>query len=73
MFEMRERPEVSIIMLYFPSGDIVGARICDESRFVTAVRQILDCLALLYGRGVIHRNIRLDNVLIEQARTSRSC
>ena len=59
---MHERPEVSIIMPYFPSGNIVGAGVCDESRFV----KILDCLAFLHGRGVTHRDIKPDNVLVEQ-------
>lgn len=37
VFEMRERPEVSIIMPYFPYGNIAAAGVYDESKFVTAV------------------------------------
>ena len=65
VFELREKPEVTIIMSYFPSGNIVQAGICDESRLVTAVGQILDCLTFLHGRGVTHRDIKPDNVLVE--------
>ncbi len=54
-------------MLYFPCGNIVGVKVDDEPRFVTAVRQILDFLAFLHGRGITHRDIKLDNVLVEQA------
>jgi serine/threonine protein kinase len=63
---MRETPEVSIIMRYFPSGSIVGAGVCHKSRFVTAVGQILDCFTFLHRRGVTHRDIKPDNVLVEQ-------
>ena len=65
MFELREKPEVMIIMPYFPRGNIVQAGIREESRLVTAVGQILDCLTFLHGRGVTHRDIKPDNVLVE--------
>ncbi len=54
-------------MPYFSSSNIVGAGVYDESRFVTAVGQILDCLAFLHGRGITRRDIKPDMVLAEQA------
>ncbi|KAK4031962.1 hypothetical protein C8A01DRAFT_41599 [Parachaetomium inaequale] len=45
---MRERPEVMIIMRYFPRGIIMHAGVCGESKFVTAFGQLLDCLAFLH-------------------------
>lgn len=67
VLEMRERPEVMIIMPYFPSGNIVQAGVCDESKLVTAFGQILDCLTFLHNRGVTHRDIKPENVLVELA------
>ncbi len=62
---MRDWPEVMIIMRYFPAGNITQAGVCDESKFVTAIGQILDCLTFLHSRGVTHRDIKPDNVLVE--------
>ncbi len=63
--EMREDPEVMIVMRYFPSGSIAQAQIYDKSKLVTAFGQLLDCLAFLQSRNVTHRDIKPDNVLVE--------
>ncbi|KAI1271410.1 kinase-like protein [Xylaria sp. FL0933] len=65
VFEMREEPEVMIVMRYFPSGNIVQAAIHDESRLITAFGQLLDCLSFLHSRRITHRDIKPENVLVE--------
>ncbi|KAI0811675.1 kinase-like protein [Xylaria sp. FL0064] len=65
VFEMREEPEVMIVMRYFPSGNIVQAAIHDESRLITAFGQLLDCLGFLHSRRITHRDIKPENVLVE--------
>ncbi|KAI0426212.1 kinase-like protein [Xylaria sp. FL1042] len=65
VFELREEPQVMIVMRYFPRGNIVQAGIRDESKLVTAFGQLLDCLAFLHSRRVTHRDIKPENVLVE--------
>jgi serine/threonine protein kinase len=67
MIEMRENPDIMIVMPYFKCGSIVQAEVCEESKLVTAFGQLLDCLTCLQTRGITHRDIKPDNVLVELA------
>ncbi|KAF2759763.1 kinase-like protein [Pseudovirgaria hyperparasitica] len=66
VIELRERPEVMIVMPYFPCGDMAHAGILAESELVTAVGQIIDCLAFLHSHDIAHRDIKPENVLFEE-------
>ncbi|KAK3311727.1 kinase-like domain-containing protein, partial [Chaetomium strumarium] len=67
MIELHESPDIMIIMPYFKCGNIVQAEVYEESKLVTAFGQLLDCLTFLQTRGITHRDIKPDNVLVEVA------
>lgn len=65
VFELREIPEPMIIMTYYPDGNIVDAGIVDEVRRVTSFGQVLEGLAHLHANGVVHRDLKSENFLVE--------
>ncbi|KAK2591045.1 hypothetical protein QQS21_011277 [Conoideocrella luteorostrata] len=66
-FELRETPEVMMVMPYYPSGSIAQAPNMSEEKFVTAFGQIIDCLAFLHSKNIVHRDLKPENILYEPA------
>ena len=67
VFELREKPEYLIFMKYYPLGNIVDAGIVDEDSFITAFGQVLDGLQHLHRKGVVHRDLKPQNLLVEKS------
>ena len=64
-FEFRSYPEPTIIMAYYPLGNIADANVVDESLYVSAFGQIVDGLKHLHESGVVHRDLKPENFLVE--------
>ncbi|KAF2007836.1 kinase-like protein [Amniculicola lignicola CBS 123094] len=67
VFELRETPEPTIIMEYYPLGHIDSTTGTNEAEYVTAWGQILDGLQHLHAKGVAHRDLKPENILIERS------
>ncbi|KAL8808694.1 MAG: hypothetical protein Q9200_004109 [Gallowayella weberi] len=65
VFESREPPELAIIMQYYPLGNIEDSSTSYDER-VTAWGQILDGLRHLHAKGVVHRDLKPQNILVER-------
>ncbi len=65
VFELRETSELMIIMAYYPNGNIVNAGVVDDDRRVSSFGQVLDGLAHLHANGVVHRDLKPQNFLVE--------
>jgi serine/threonine protein kinase len=65
VFEFREAPDPMIIMEYYPDGNIVDALIISDERRISAVGQILDGLSYLHAKGLVHRNLKPENLLVK--------
>ncbi|KAL7919348.1 kinase-like domain-containing protein [Trichoderma austrokoningii] len=65
VFELRETPEVMMVMPYYPSGSISQAPNMTEEKWITAFGHILDCLAFLHSKNIVHRDLKPENILYE--------
>ena len=65
VFELRETPEPTIIMAYYPHGNMMDARVLDEARRMSGFGQVLEALSHLHAKGVVHRDLKPENFLVE--------
>ncbi|KAJ2896229.1 hypothetical protein MKZ38_005723 [Zalerion maritima] len=65
VFELREKPEPTIIMAYYPQGNMVDALVLDEARRMSGFGQVLEALGHLHEKGVVHRDLKPENFLVE--------
>jgi len=60
---------VYIVLEYVPGGllfdlcQTVGAMGEDGGRYF--MKQMIDCLAYMQGKGVVHRDLKLENILVD--------
>lgn len=72
MFETKE--SIFLVMPLFAGGDLVDAmnrrvrKRLSESEARLVVRQLLQALAYLHRRGIIHRDVKPENVLLHDSR-----
>ncbi|KAF7507545.1 hypothetical protein GJ744_010336 [Endocarpon pusillum] len=65
VMELWETPEPLIVMDYYDLGNIIEAGVAYD-QYVTAVGQILDSLDHLHAKGVAHRDLKAENLLVER-------
>ncbi|KYG42068.1 hypothetical protein M433DRAFT_7455 [Acidomyces richmondensis BFW] len=65
-FELRDIPEPTIIMAYYPDGNIADAAdAMDEAAYISACGQVLCALQHLHNQGIIHRDLKPENILVQ--------
>ena len=74
IFSVDERDNASLVyfVMAFVDGESLGARMAREGAWpieptVRVLRDVADALAYAHARGVVHRDIKPDNILIERA------
>jgi serine/threonine-protein kinase len=65
-------PGLVYFVMAFVEGESLGVRLANEGRWpiertVQVLRDVADALAYAHARGVVHRDIKPDNILIERA------
>ncbi len=63
---------LAFIVMAFIDGDSLGQRLAREGAWpvdqtVRVLREVADALAYAHARGVVHRDIKPDNILIDRA------
>ena len=66
VFELQKIPEPVIIMACYSHRNIIDAGIVDDDRYASALGQILDGLGHLHTKGVVPRDLKPANFLIEK-------
>lgn len=65
VIEFRENPEPLLLMPYYPLGSLADCHNATQEQHASAFRQVLLGIRHLHQRGVVHRDIKLENLLIE--------
>jgi serine/threonine protein kinase len=68
----KDHGSVVYFVMSFVDGESLGARLAREGAWpidqtVRVLRDVADALAYAHARGVVHRDIKPDNILIERA------
>lgn len=65
VFEMQEGPDPIIVMNFCPLGNIRDSKISEFHR-KTAFGQLLQGLSYVHWKGIVHRNLKPENILFER-------
>src|SRR4051812_11441124 len=68
----KETANIVYFVMAYVDGESLGARLAREGawsvdRTVRVLRDVADALAYAHARGVVHRDIKPDNILIDRA------
>ncbi|KEZ43856.1 hypothetical protein SAPIO_CDS4022 [Scedosporium apiospermum] len=69
LIDFQERPRPAILMPYYPHGSIekfAGLHSLRESQYLLAFFQLLTALDHLHSRGVAHRDVKPQNILVTE-------
>uniref|UniRef100_A0A7S0BC04 Protein kinase domain-containing protein n=1 Tax=Rhodosorus marinus TaxID=101924 RepID=A0A7S0BC04_9RHOD len=74
VFKSLDKANLDIVMEFVPGGDLFeylsrGSRRISEQRARAVVSQISSALAYLHERGIVHFDVKLENVLVEESGT----
>ena len=56
-----------IVMPYYEKGSLEEFSYVSEEQCVKVLLDLLSCLRYLHGRGVVHRDVKLANLLVDDA------
>ncbi|KAI8874533.1 Pkinase-domain-containing protein, partial [Backusella circina FSU 941] len=68
---------IHIISEYAPNGDLLDALTdcgrCDEHRVRKWVHQLTDAISYCHTRGIVHRDLKLENILLDMDDNVKIC
>ncbi|OAA53625.1 Protein kinase-like domain protein [Niveomyces insectorum RCEF 264] len=68
LVDYTETPVPTIVMPFYPYGNVSGFRGLRFADYLAAFHQILCALDYLHGQGVAHRDLKPENLLIDSLR-----
>lgn len=67
-----EEGQLYYVMPYLPNGDLAHRNLIDdEMRVVEILHAMLDALGYAHARGIVHRDVKAENVLFDSANRPR--
>jgi serine/threonine protein kinase len=66
-----EPPHVALVTEYLPGGDLVSLAGAAPHHWLAAIAAVADALAYLHERHIVHRDIKLRNVMFDSAGRAR--
>lgn len=63
----REKRQIYLVMELCAGGDLYEHALWQESQSKRIIRQIVSALAYCHARNVIHRDIKFENIMFEEA------